>query len=436
MKNKIQLFNFLGTKNNNKKFRVHIKEDFEGFGFCVRNQKKRPFELVDLEQNSPAKDAGLKEGDLLVKADGIDLREIAINKLVIIMNKAVKRGYIDLEIGLPDETPVDVTQEVSVEQPRLCQIEANPGQKLGFSLTGARDTYKGVFKIKHIKEDSAANRAGLLEDDFILEVSGQSIVELTYDETMALIKQKQAENNLSLLVASRALWYRLHEIPVSIPKVVLPKFKRCHIQLEPGFQTFGFRLFSDPEIMPKHMVFKVEVDSPAFKAKLRDNDIIIQINKVNIRQKSPNKVGKLVNASLAREKIEMLVIDQAGYDFYKSKYKKMSKVEVNDSNVEAFYTDVESWVEDVEEEAETVVGNRVPTPPRLCKIEGEFADLGFSVSASKSTVGYFIISELNSGSHAEQAGILINDVTEIILEKNVKTYLLTKIFHVYSIENT
>ena len=149
------------------------------------------------------------------------------------------------------------------------------------------------------------------------------------------------------------------------------------------------------------MVFQVEADSPASRANLRDSDIIIQINKVNIRQKSSMRVRKYVSNLLDKERIELLVIDRAGYDFYKSKYRRMSaKSIVTDCNVESFYTDAELWAE----------GETRPAMPRLCRIEGGFKQLGFSVSASKSEKGYFILNELVSGSPADKAGIMNNDV--------------------------
>ena len=95
------------------------------------DQKNKPFTIVDLEADSPAEAAGLKNGDTLVKVDAIDVKNMYISSLVLLINKALKRGYVDLEIEVPEV----------IEEPRLCRIETTDG-KLGFSLTGPRDTHR------------------------------------------------------------------------------------------------------------------------------------------------------------------------------------------------------------------------------------------------------------------------------------------------------
>ena len=98
------------------------------------------------------------------------------------------------------------------------------------------------------------------------------------------------------------------------------RFKRCKIQLNPldgVIQSFGFTLNS--RVKPKYMILDLDQESPAYKANLRTNDVIIAIDGQNIRRLGIEKVKVMMSEAMKRRKIEILAISVEGYLAYKEK---------------------------------------------------------------------------------------------------------------------
>jgi hypothetical protein len=107
--------------------------------------------------------------------------------------------------------------------PRLCRVRAYEEQ-LGFTIAGSKAN-RGIFKVNDVTPNSPAAHSGLLNDDFIIEISGVNVENLTYQEVVEMIRNKKQEDDLQLLVADRATiqWYKSKKVPIS--SQVVPKMQ-------------------------------------------------------------------------------------------------------------------------------------------------------------------------------------------------------------------
>ena len=104
-----------------------------------------------------------------------------------------------------------------------------------------------------------------------------------------------------------------------------------------GFDGFGFAL--NPRNKPKFSIYSVEPDSPAYSANLRANDVIVQINKQNIRRLKFDKVRQIIKEASEKGQIEILAIDQDGYNYNKQRKRRFSsKRLVTPENTDYFST--------------------------------------------------------------------------------------------------
>ena len=84
------------------------------------------------------------------------------------------------------------------------------------------------------------------------------------------------------------------------PKSVTPRL--CHLQKWADFDGYGFNLHAD-KTRSGQFVGKVDVDSPAEAAGLREGDRIIEVNGVNVSNENHRQVSYCVT------KYGMLMID-------------------------------------------------------------------------------------------------------------------------------
>lgn len=116
-----------------------------------------------------------------------------------------------------------------------------------------------------------------------------------------------------------------------------PKFKRCKVQLLPDFKGYGFTLNS--KMKPKYSIYTIDPNSPAYKANLRETDVIVQIDNKNIRHQNYETVVQFLNVFHKRGQMEILCIDLEGYKFYKNRNKRFSSNNlVTSENTEHFST--------------------------------------------------------------------------------------------------
>jgi predicted metalloprotease with PDZ domain len=113
-----------------------------------------------------------------------------------------------------------------------------------------------------------------------------------------------------------------------------PKFKRCLVVLpqqsdssssslpHPQAKGYGFTLNS--KVKPKYMIFSVDPVSPAYAANLRATDVIVEINKKNIRRLKFDQVKQMIIDSQKERKVEILAISKEGYMYYKERRKRFS----------------------------------------------------------------------------------------------------------------
>lgn len=119
--------------------------------------------------------------------------------------------------------------------PRLCRVRAYEEQ-LGFTVSSAKNN-KGIFKVNDIMANSPAAHSGLLNEDYIIEISGRPVESMDYNDVVRYIKVKKTEDDLQLLVADKATlnWYKTKKIQIS--SQIIPKMQYIETLLKDELQS-------------------------------------------------------------------------------------------------------------------------------------------------------------------------------------------------------
>ena len=105
----------------------------------------------------------------------------------------------------------------------------------------------------------------------------------------------------------------------------------CHLKKWPHFQGYGFNLHAERSKMGQH-IGKVDSESPADLAGLKEGDRIIEVNNVNISNENHQQVVKRIRNGLEVDGVEyldqviLLVVDSKADEYYK----KLNIVPKND----------------------------------------------------------------------------------------------------------
>ncbi|XP_053601234.1 whirlin isoform X6 [Plodia interpunctella] len=193
--------------------------DSHGFGICVKGGKEAGelggvgVYISRVEEGSVAERAGLRPGDSILQVNGTPFSGIS-HEDALKMLKSCRQltmtvrtagalvgrascSWMD-RYGRPASPPPpratrSSSKDRSIRRVDLC-IE--PGQSLGLMIRGGLEYNLGIY-ITGVDKDSVADRAGLMVGDQILEVNGQSFVDVTHDEAVAQLKYHK---RMSLLV--------------------------------------------------------------------------------------------------------------------------------------------------------------------------------------------------------------------------------------------
>ena len=138
-----------------------------------------------------------------------------------------------------------------------------------------------------------------------------------------------------------------------------PFARLCHLKKWPHFQGYGFNLHAERSKLGQH-IGKVDADSPADSAGLKEGDRIIEVNNVNISNENHQQVVKRIRNGLDLDgksfpdQVILLVVDTKADEYYK----KMNLVPRHDmKNVIKFVTPDASPVD-----KEDKVDKETPTP--------------------------------------------------------------------------
>jgi hypothetical protein len=102
-----------------------------------------------------------------------------------------------------------------------------------------------------------------------------------------------------------------------------PRARLCHLKKWPHFQGYGFNLHAERSKMGQH-IGKVDADSPAESAGLKEGDRIIEVNFVNISNENHQQVVKRIRNGLEidghvqDDEVVLLVLDHEADEYYKS----------------------------------------------------------------------------------------------------------------------
>ncbi|XP_028039661.1 whirlin isoform X6 [Bombyx mandarina] len=189
--------------------------DSHGFGICVKGGKEAGVSVYisRVEEGSVAERAGLRPGDSILQVNGTPFSGISHEDALKMLKSCRQLTMTVRTAGAlvgrascswmdrygrpasppPLRPPRSASKDRSVRRVDLC-IE--PGQSLGLMIRGGLEYNLGIY-ITGVDKDSVADRAGLMVGDQILEVNGQSFVDVTHDEAVAQLKYHK---RMSLLV--------------------------------------------------------------------------------------------------------------------------------------------------------------------------------------------------------------------------------------------
>lgn len=339
--------------------------DFQGYGFNLHAEKDKKGQYIGLvDANSPAEDADLRKGDRIIEINGENIEDESHQQVIqkikaggdqtkmlvvdpeadeyyknngikitpdlpeVIFNQT-REKEVSERSSTPEPVSVPETSESHNFHPRLCHIKKWPDfQGYGFNLHAEKE--KNGQYIGLIDANSPAEDADLRKGDRIVEVNGENIERDTHQQIIQKIKAGGDETRLLVVDSDADDYYRRNgiQIKADMPEVVASETRQkevpamtfhprqCHVIKWPDFQGYGFNLHAEKERGGQY-IGKIDENSPAEDAGLRENDRIIEVNNANIENETHQQVIARIKAG--GDETKLLVVDKEADAYYKSR---------------------------------------------------------------------------------------------------------------------
>ncbi|XP_054829213.1 Na(+)/H(+) exchange regulatory cofactor NHE-RF3 isoform X2 [Eublepharis macularius] len=316
---------------------------------------------------------------------------------------AQKEGMVLEKLGQKSETqqmlecPPPVTNEepALVPQPRLCYLMKEGKNSYGFSLKTTAGQ-KGLFIID-ISPQGPAAKAGVQPNDRLIEINGENVENDTHEEVVEKVR-KSGNQVIFLLSNKETDWYYSRQnMPLKRETASL-KFlphKPQTIELKKGNNGYGFCLRMEQN-GKGHLMKDIDSGSPAAKAGLKENDILVAVNGEWVEALDHNSVVEKIKES--GEQTTLLMMDEETDTMYKMAQispclscHKASVPSLSEAEVPAYHTEQERH------------------QPRLCNLVKGPNGFGFHLNAIKGLPGQFI-KEVQKGGAADIAGLKDDDM--------------------------
>ncbi|NXL42975.1 NHRF3 protein, partial [Podilymbus podiceps] len=397
------------------------KKPQKSYGFYLRIEKDTGGHLIrNVEKNSPAEEAGLKDGDRVLRVNGVfvDKEEHAQvveivknsgNSVVLLVlddasyQRAEKEG-VNLEelgqkvsAGQKQQSPPPMANGAitAVPQPRLCYLVKDE-KGYGFSLK-TTEGQKGLF-IVELSSQGAAAKAGVQNNDRLIEINGKNVENDTHEEVVE--KVKKSGNHVMFLLSNEETdhYYTSQKMVLSKESAslrLLPHKPRL-IEIQKGKNGYGFYL-QMKQNTGDHVIKDVDSGSPAAEAGLKDNDILVAVNGEQVDGLDHETVVGKIKQSEA--KTTLLVVDKDTDVMYKL---------AQTSPCSYYYKAQDPTPAKMQERVELHTEQKMNHKPRICKMVKGPSGFGFSLNMIKTKPGLFI-NEIQNHGPADTAGVENND---------------------------
>ncbi|NXO06896.1 NHRF3 protein, partial [Oriolus oriolus] len=399
------------------------KKPQKTYGFCLRIEKDTAGHIIrNVQHNSPAEKAGLRDGDRVLRVNGafVDKEDHAQvveavknsgNSVVLLVlddpsyEKAQKEGVNLEELGQKASRGQQQEQQcppstanrgtAAAPQPRLCYL-VKEETGYGFSLKSTEGR-KGFF-IAELSPQGAAAKAGVQNNDRLIEINGKNVENDTHEEVVE--KVKKSENHVMFLLSNEETdhYFRSQRMALSKESASLRSLplKPRLIEIQKGKSGYGFYLRMEQNT-GDHVIKGVDSGSPAAMAGLKDNDILVAVNGERVDGLDHESVVGKITQSEA--KISLLVVDKETDSMY-----KLAQV----SPFPYYDKAQDPTPAKMEERVELHTEQKANHKPRICKMVKGPNGFGFSLNMIKNKPGLFI-NEVQSQGPAGRAGVENDD---------------------------
>ncbi|XP_040194992.1 Na(+)/H(+) exchange regulatory cofactor NHE-RF3 [Rana temporaria] len=439
------------------------KAEGKGYGFFLRVEQDDQGHLVrSIEKGSAADKAGLKDGDRVMKVNGVFVDDkdhpevvelikasgnsVSLSVLDKASYKKSKENTVDPFDGKPpsyesvsskpsesstpkpSESSTPKPSESSTLKPRLCYLVKDKGS-FGFSLKCIKGT-TGVF-LDNLAPSGPAVKAGVQTGDRIIEVNGKNVISDTYDQVVKLVKE--SGDSVMYLVVDEATYnhFQQNKNRVTADQAttsLLPHLPRI-VELTKATDGYGFYLRQEKH-RKGHYIVEIDPQGPADKAKLKEFDRVVAVNGQSVEQMQHEQVVETIRKG--GDKTTLLISDKTVDDLYAKaglspfvylkEIKTPSPAKTETSKPVEKPKPVETPLTKPAPAPQPAASTPTPDPkqkPRLCSVQKGDKGFGFNLNAIKDVPGQYI-KQVLPGGPGDKAGIKEDDVLVEVNGVNVE----------------
>ncbi|XP_078512892.1 Na(+)/H(+) exchange regulatory cofactor NHE-RF3 [Lissotriton helveticus] len=456
---------------------IVTKQEGKSFGFFLRIERDTVGHLIrGIEFTGPAAKAGLRDGDRVLRVDGVfvdktehpqvvELIKASGNTVNLLVLDAVsyenaKKNGENLEnlsqnqparapetvstanqITTP-ETVVTANQvTTSAQKPRICYLVKDK-KGYGFSLKTTQG-HNGLFLTSLVPEGVAV-KAGVKDNDRLIEVNGENVENASHDQVAAKVKQSGDAVVFLVIDKESYKFYSDSKIQMKgeMADLKLLPLKPRLVELKKGTDGYGFYLREEHN-KKGNFIKDIDPGSPAEKSTLKDGDHLVAVNGESVEDLQHEDVVEKIKKG--GNKTSMLVVDAETDRLYKmagvspSLYGRGEKeapkggpvvtAAANPTPAPAAANTVPAPAAATTRLAPAPASAPSTTPitngevlhkARLCKLVKGPSGYGFHLNAIKNMPGQFI-KEVAKGGPADVAGVEDEDIVLEVNGVNVET---------------